>query len=76
MEKDIRWTRGIGMQLMLPRVLDYYCTTLELEGKSRKTIEWYSQNWRFFQFLTQSGELMLARDLSLEDVRLHYVVDG
>ena len=70
MQENNRWLGRVGMQFTFSRVLEYYLTTLELEGKSRKTIEWYRQKLEaFHQFLAESNGQVLARDLSLDEGR-------
>ena len=55
MQENIRWPEGVSMQLTLPRVLEYYLTTLELESKSCKTIDLHRQKLdAFHQFLAES----------------------
>ncbi|HUV12985.1 MAG TPA: hypothetical protein VMY18_05025 [Acidobacteriota bacterium] len=47
MRENSRRLGRSGMQLTLSRVLEYYFTTLEIEGKSPNTIGWYRQKLEF-----------------------------
>ena len=70
MQENSRRLGRSSMQLTLSRVLEYYFTTLEIEGKSPNTIEWYRQKLDgFHEFLAESNGQVLVRDLSLDDGR-------
>ena len=70
MREKRNWLARKKMELTLSRVIEFYHSALELEGKSINTIEWYQQKLEaFLSFLQLSSQQILVRDLSLYDGR-------
>ena len=70
MREKKNWLGGGGMKLSMEHVVKVYLTTLELEGKSERTIGWYRQKLDAFQhYLSELNGQVLVRDLSLEAAR-------
>ena len=62
--------RRENMSLELPQAIDYFCTSMTLEGKSPETIVWHRKKLpAFAQFLQQRGHSLKVIDLDLDDAR-------
>jgi site-specific recombinase XerD len=62
--------RRENMTLELPQAVDYFCTSLTLEGKSPETVLWHRKKLpAFVQFLQQQGHSLKVKDLRVEDAR-------
>jgi site-specific recombinase XerD len=58
------------MKLELPQAIDYFLTTLTLEGKSPRTILWHRKKLpAFAKFLRDSGRSLKVSELTVDDAR-------
>lgn len=61
MREKRNWLARKKMELTLSRVIEFYHSALELEGKSINTIEWYQQKLEaFLSFLQLSSQQILS----------------
>jgi site-specific recombinase XerD len=62
--------RRENMSLELPQAVDYFCTSMTLEGKSPETVLWHRKKLpAFAQFLQQQGHSLKVKDVRVEDAR-------
>ncbi len=62
--------RRENMSLELPQAVDYFCTSMTLEGKSLETALWHRKKLpAFAQFLQQQGHTLKVKDVRVEDAR-------
>lgn len=64
------------MDATTDRVIEYFISTQQMEGKSSNTVEWYEgMLGQFDRFLIDEGHPRCVRDLCLEDGR-DYVISA
>ena len=57
------------MTITLPQLIEQFCATKQVEGKTQKTVKWYKESLhRFISYLTNGHETTLS-DLTLENAR-------
>jgi len=58
------------MDTTVDRLIEYFVLTKQVEGKSAKTVEWYTgMLGQFYKFLSSDGHSTCIHDLMLEDGR-------
>ncbi|GAG34773.1 unnamed protein product, partial [marine sediment metagenome] len=68
--RSFRQARVDKMDTTVDRLIEYFVLTKKVEGRSAKTVEWYTgMLGQFYKFLSSDGHSTCIRDLMLEDGR-------
>jgi len=68
--RSFRQARVDKMDTTVDRLIEYFVLTKQMEGRSAKTVEWYTgMLGQFYEFLSSNGHSTSIRDLMLEDGR-------
>ncbi len=68
--RSFRQAKVDKMDTTVDRLIEYFVLTKQMEGRSAKTVEWYTgMLGQFYKFLSSDGHSTAIRDLMLEDGR-------